>query len=428
MVDSRSMAELLRRAGYVEVFTPQNAKTIIVNTCGFILPAKQESLKVLSELAEKKQNCQYLIAAGCLTEREGQQVIKAVPGVDALLGTRRWMDILKVIKELETHPNRRVYHLPAVPTVGRDEGGVLCAAVQGASAYLKIADGCRRQCAFCAIPLIKGPMISRPMERIFQEVQQLQQAGIKELILIAQDTTAYGIDLGIQNGLSVLLKGIVKIAPHIPWIRLLYTFPGEVSDVLIETMAVQKQLLPYLDIPLQHAHPDVLQRMHRPTNMAWVRHTLAKMRAAMPELALRTTFIVGFPGETEDEFQTLLDFVQEVKFDRLGIFQYFHEKGTLAYSLKDNVPSQVKKERALRLAQLQEDISLQCNRQFVGKKLEVLIEGSHAGVSIGRSYRDAPEIDGLVILQEKLGVGEIVNATITGAMVHDLLGKKALLA
>ncbi|HEY60604.1 MAG TPA: 30S ribosomal protein S12 methylthiotransferase RimO [Anaerolineae bacterium] len=423
-VDSRSMAELLQRDGYSEVQSPVAADTIIVNTCGFILPAKQESLQVLKKLAGQKRKSQRLVAAGCLTEREKEQVAKAVPGVDALIGTRRWMDIPQVIKKLETQPNKFVCHLPAVPTVGQDDNGVLRAAVQGASAYLEIADGCNRKCAYCAIPLIKGPMVSRPMDRILQEVRQLEQMGIKELVLIAQDTTAYGRDLGMRDGLAVLLEEIVQAAPLIPWIRILYTFPGEVSDALIKSMAAHRQILPYLDMPLQHAHPDVLRRMRRPADMQWVRGTIAKMRTAMPELVLRTTFIVGFPGETEDEFKTLLDFVQEMQFDRLGIFQYFHEEGTCAYALADDVAQALKEERLARLAQLQAGISLQRNQQFIGQDLEVLIEGVNQGVSMGRSYRDAPEIDGLVILEEELEVGELIKVRITDALVHDLFGER----
>lgn len=423
-VDSRSMAELLVQAGYSELEEPDKADFVIVNTCGFIQPASQESLQTLQELAQNKPQNQHLIAAGCLSEREKRALSKQVSGVDAFLGTRRWMDILQVFCKLEEKPLSPYYHFPNSAAVGRDPQGVPRSAVQGASAYLKIADGCDHPCAFCAIPLIKGPMRSRKLNEILMEVRTLQNLHVKELNLIAQDTSAYGRDLGLQDGLVQLLEAIVQSAPEIPWLRILYTFPGEINQRLLDCMANHAQILPYLDMPLQHAHPQVLQRMRRPADMAWVKHTISDLRQAMPGIALRTTFIVGFPGESEHEFQALLDFTREMQFDRLGIFPYYHEKGTGAFALKDDVPERVKEERAQRLAGLQEEISLAKNRQWLGKQLQVLVEGSNEGVSVGRSYRDAPEIDGLVIIRQELPIGEMVQVTITEALVHDLVGKK----
>jgi len=242
------------------------------------------------------------------------------------------------------------------------------------------------------------------------------------LILIAQDTSSYGRDLGMKDGLPVLLKEISMYASKIPWIRCLYTFPGAISDDLIKTMAHHKQFVHYLDLPLQHAHLDVLRRMQRPAKVDWVRRMLEKMRTAMPDLALRTTFIVGFPGETDVEFQTLLDFVEEIQFDHVGIFPYYHEADTPAQRLGDSVPSKVKKERTQSLAALQERISLEKNQSMVGTILDVLIEGVDQNISVGRSYRDAPEIDGLVIVEGRAEVGKMVKVQITGAMVHDLTG------
>jgi ribosomal protein S12 methylthiotransferase len=263
------------------------------------------------------------------------------------------------------------------------------------------------------------------MDTILTEARQLQDMGIRELILIAQDTTDYGHDLGIKDGLARLLEQLVKIAPEIPWIRILYAYPGYVTDSLIEVMANNRQVLPYLDIPLQHAHPDVLRRMKRPADIDWVYNTLAKMRQAIPNLALRTTFIVGYPGETEAEFQTLLDFIAEIKFDHVGVFPFSFEKGTASEPLGDPVPEEVKNERMARLMELQETISLTKNQAWVGKTLDVLIEGYDQGISVGRSYRDAPEIDGLTIIEGQAPVGEITKAHITGAMVHDLSGQLA---
>ena len=425
-VDSEGMASLLLEEGFTPVEKPGQAGVLIVNTCGFIGPARQESFDVLNELARKKRKGQMLIAAGCLTERYRQQVAEQVSGIDGIIGTRRWMDILDVVSELRSdkpHPST-LYHLPDVATVGRDEHGVLRAAIQGSSAYLKIADGCRRPCAFCAIPLIKGTAVSRPMDVILLEAEALQELGVKEINLIAQDTTDYGHDLGMKDGLSQLLEALSQAAPRVPWFRILYAYPGYVTDRLIDVMASNPKVLPYLDMPLQHAHPDTLQRMRRPANMDWVYRTLEKMRTAIPQLALRTTFIVGYPGETEAEFQVLLDFIKEIRFDRAGAFTFSFEPGTASEPLGDPVPPEVKEERLERLMLLQQDISLARNQSFVGKQLDVLVEGYDNRVAVGRSYRDAPEIDGMVLIEGPAPVGEIVKVQITGAMAHDLVGKR----
>jgi ribosomal protein S12 methylthiotransferase len=422
-VDSESMAQLLERSGYWPVDNPADAQVLIVNTCGFIGPAKEESLKVLAEMADQKQDGQVLVAAGCLTQRYGKQILRQVPGIDGILGTRRWMDIVQVVQKLRSgkHP-KTLYHLPKVSTVGKDEAGVRRVAVQGGSAYIKIADGCRRPCAFCAIPLIKGKAISRPMEAILEEARVLQDMGVQELILIAQDTTDYGHDLGLKNGLARLLGKLVLAAPRIKWIRLMYAYPGYVTDQLIETMARYSQILAYLDMPLQHAHPAVLRRMSRPSNMTWVYHTLEKMRMAMPELSLRSTFIVGYPGETDEEFQRLLDFIEEIRFDRVGAFKFSYEPGTSSESLGDPVPSEVKEERWEELMKLQQGISLKKNQGFIGKTMDVLIEGQGDGLSVGRTYRDAPEIDGLVVVEGNIPTGQMVSVRINGAMAYDLSG------
>jgi ribosomal protein S12 methylthiotransferase len=422
-VDSESMAALLRQAGYTMSRTADEADVLIVNTCGFIAPAREESLGVLRQLAAAKHSGQLLIAAGCLTQRYGAGVIEQVPGIDGLLGTRRWMDIVHVVRGLRQgmHP-RPMYHLPQVPTVGADETGLPRVAVQGPSAYIKIADGCRRPCAFCAIPLIKGTAVSRPPDAILGEARMLERAGVREVILIAQDTTDYGHDLGLRDGLATLLERIAIEAPGLDWIRILYAYPGFVTDRLIEVMATQPAVLPYLDMPLQHGHPQVLRRMRRPANMEWVRKTIAKMRRAMPNLSLRTTFIVGYPGETEDEFQSLLDFVQETRFDRVGCFTFSFERGTTSEALGDPIAQEVKEERRSRLMELQQSISLERNQSFVGKTLPVMVEGFNDNLTIGRSYRDAPEIDGLVLIEGEVPVGEMVPVCITGALAYDLTG------
>jgi len=439
------MAQLLMDDGYELVENPKKAGVLIVNTCGFIGPAKEESVKVLKELAKQKRNNQLLIAAGCLTQRYGVEVARQVPGIDGILGTRRWMDILQVVNKLRATPHPEpFYHLPDAATVGADERRIIRASVAGASAYLKIADGCRRPCAFCAIPLIKGTAVSRQMDTIVAEARELREMGIRELILIAQDTTDYGHDLGMKDGLAVLLEKLTDEVPEMDWIRVMYSFPGYVTDRLVDVMASRKQILPYLDIPLQHAHPNTLARMKRPANMEWVHTTLAKMRAAMPDpstlpmvagqrlstlplvtgqrLVIRTTFIVGYPGETEEEFQALMDFVQEIRFDRVGAFKFSFEPGTTSEALGDPVPAAVKDERWERLMSVQQNISLQINQSYVGKTLDVLVEGYDNGLTIGRSYRDAPEIDGLVFAEGKAEIGEMVKVKISGAMAYDLTG------
>jgi ribosomal protein S12 methylthiotransferase len=422
-VDSESMAVLLGDAGYSASVSVEEADVLIVNTCGFIGPARQESIDELRSLADQKRSDQLLIAAGCLTQRYGEEIAKEVPGLDGILGTRRWMDIVKVSESLrEGEFPEPLYHLPQTDTVALEGEGVPRVAVQGGSAYIKIADGCRRPCAFCAIPLIKGTAVSRPPERIMEEARLLQSLGVREINLIAQDSTDYGHDLGIKDGLAYLLDDIVQAAPDIDWLRILYAYPGYVTERMIEVMAAQPQIVPYLDMPLQHAHPSVLRRMRRPANVEWVYKTIEKLRQAMPDIALRTTFIVGYPGETEEEFQSLLDFVEEVRFDRVGVFTFSFEAGTASEPLGDPIPPELKEERRDKLMTLQQGISLEKNQAFIGENLQVLIEGYNDGISIGRSYRDAPEIDGVVIVEGEAAPGDMIPIRITGALPYDLSG------
>ena len=424
-VDSESIATLLNRDGYLAVDKPSRAGVLIVNTCGFIQQARHESVEVLNELAKGKKPGQLLVAAGCFSQLYREKLVELVPGIDGLIGTRRWMDVAELVRELRANPGVPRYHLPDTPTIGRDEKGVARVSLQGASAYLKIADGCRRPCAFCSIPLIKGTQVSRPMEVILDEAALLQDHGIKELILIAQDTTDYGSDLGVKDGLVRLLEKLLPRVPAIPWVRILYAYPGYVTNGLIDLMSSSPQLLPYLDVPLQHASVKVLKAMKRPANMDWVRGTIEKMRARIPGLALRTTFISGYPGESDADHQELLDFIRQTAFDHLGVFPFSFESGTASAPLGDTIPEEVKLQRVEEIMRLQEGISLQKNQRFVGRTLDVLVEGRGDGITVGRSYRDAPEIDGLVIVEGEKTVGEIVPVTITGALTHDLTGHAA---
>lgn len=423
-VDSHSMADLLQRAGYTSAITQEEAEVIIVNTCGFIEQARQESMETIAEILRTKKKNQILITGGCLTQLYPKMVGESGKGINAVFGTRRWMDIVEVLNSIKDNSTPQpYYYFPSSDHVGTDEKGILRAAVQGGSAYLKIADGCRHSCAYCSIPLIKGQLTSRPIARIIEDAKKLEQSGIQEVILIAQDTTDFGHDLGISDGLATLLSNLCQEVPSIPWLRILYNYPGLVSDKLIDVMASSPQILPYFDIPLQHAHPEVLKKMHRPSNLDWVHQTIEKMRKAMPDLTLRTTFIVGYPGETESEFQYLVDFIKEIQFDHIGVFPFSFEAGTPSEPYGDPISSEVKLERTNRIMEVQEKISLKKNRSFIGKKLDVLIEGVGDGLSVGRSYRDAPEIDGLMIINNEAPIGKIIKVKVTDAMAHDLVGK-----
>jgi ribosomal protein S12 methylthiotransferase len=433
LVDSYGMARQLKRLGHTAVDDPQQAQVLIVNTCGFIEDARDESLDELQQLARQKRGGQVLIAAGCLSQLWGEALRDAVPGVDALLGTRRWSEIDALVTDLRAAQDRqRSGPLAWLGEPIPDAADGPRVARQGASAYLKIADGCSAPCAFCAIPLIKGPAASRTPEAIIEDAVELVEQGVKEITLIAQDTTAYGRDRGDRDALPGLMEAILRATPArstdgskqgLHWLRLMYAYPGHISPRLIEVMAGDPRVCHYLDLPLQHAHPDVLRRMKRPAGVDRTLQLVADLRAAMPNVALRTTFIVGYPGETESEFEALLDFVTENRFDRVGGFLFSPEEGTAAAALPQPVPEEVKEERLARLMERQQRISLEINQALVGRTLDVLIEGQGDGLSVGRSYRDAPEIDGLVIIPDLVPVDEIVPVHITGAMEYDLMGE-----
>ena len=447
-VDSEDMAWLLNAAGHRPVADPGQADVLLVNTCGFIDSARAESLRALNELAAHKRSDQWLIATGCLSQRAGDTLARQVKGLDGILGTRRWADVLSLLKRIRRRGRKResitlVGDPPASSPQTRDETTTPRVAIQGRSAYLKIADGCSAPCAFCAIPLIKGPLRSRSVQDILVDARYLAEKGVREIILIAQDTTAYGRDRGDKDALPDLLEAMVATVPEVSWIRLMYTYPQHISQRLIKTMAGHRQICHYLDLPLQHAHPDTLRRMGRPANVGRVHHLLADLRSAMPDIALRTAFIVGYPGETETEFQALESFVDEIQFDKVGVFTYSPEEGTAAFDLPDPVPQEIKEERYDRLMGRQQAISLARNQAQVGRTLDVLMEGQGEvefeetdpassspkggeqpapSISIGRSYRDAPEIDGLVLIEGGIEPGQMVRTRITGAMEYDLIG------
>ena len=419
-VDSSSMAILLDQQGFQQVQKPSQAQYLIVNTCGFILSAREESIETLQKLGKNKNRNQKLIATGCMTELHREELQRRVPQIDGFLSTQNWMQILRAIQEMDSSIQPVQNSFESTQKETHPEKELPRVAIQGGSAYIKIADGCRRGCAFCSIPLIKGPNKSRTPDQIVKDAQYLSAKGVKEIILIAQDTTDYGSDLGIKNGLANLLLQLTRTTPKIPWIRIMYAFPGAVSDKLIEIMASQPQVLHYFDIPLQHANMGILKDMKRPFDLGWIRKTIGKMRAAMPDLAVRSTFIVGYPGETDETFDELLQFMEVMQFDHVGAFAYSRETGTPAYSLGDPIPEKVKENRLQRLMEKQAGISLAKNQGWIGKKMEILIEGYASEISVGRSYRDAPEIDGLVISEGMAKIGEMALVRITGAMTHDL--------
>jgi ribosomal protein S12 methylthiotransferase len=450
-VDSDGIEMLLRNAAYRPTERAQDADVLIVNTCGFLEAAKEESIGVLQELGRRKRKHQILVAAGCLVQRNGAEVVERAPKVDGLLGTRRWMEVLELIGQIRTGKQRRRlerytvlgdadHGLPGestIPALLGDPASAFASAtprppVATGSAYLKISDGCNAPCAFCTIPSFKGKLRSRPLEAIVAEASALVDAGARELVIVAQDTTDYGRDRGEPNSLPRLLSAICNHTDdQLRWVRLMYAYPGHVSDELIEVMATQAKIVPYLDMPLQHGDPRTLRRMRRPSRLEMVYDHVEKLRSAMPEIALRTTFIVGYPGETEEEFQGLLDFARAIEFDKVGAFTFSPEPGTPSAELPDQVDDEVKQERYGRLMELQQPISLRKNQAQVGRLLEVLvegegeIEGSGEPLLLARSYRDAPEIDGLVLVPGVRGVaaGEMIEVHINGAMEYDLVGE-----
>ncbi len=424
--DSEGISELLLQANYRSATDPRRADVLIVNTCGFLQAAKEESIEALQELAASKRKGQLLIAAGCMAQRFGRDVTQQVRGLDGLIGTRAWADIVPFIQKLRAKKKPApLYHLPetgdvALETVALNRQQV---DVGRASAYLKISDGCSAPCAFCTIPSFKGLNRSRPREHILAETRRLAEAGTREIIIIAQDTTAYGRDWGEQDGLPTLLADITAAAPGIDWIRLMYAYPGHASEKLIEVMAAHPQIIPYIDMPLQHGHPETLKRMRRPHNVDKLLRWIELYRQTLPQAVLRTTFIVGYPGETETEFQGLLDFMAAVQFDRVGAFTFSPEPDTPAFDLPDQIDPDLQQERWERLMAFQQPISLERNQQMVGQTLEVLVEGvdPEQGISLARSYRDAPEIDGYVIIEKELPVGQMAPVLVTGAMEYDLV-------
>lgn len=429
VADSDGIGALLDQSGYSSSAQAEEADVLIVNTCGFLQASRDESLTALRELGQRKREGQVLVAAGCLISRYGQIVQREVPQVDGVIDAGRWLAMPRFIDYLKSHQTpgpdwlaEAYAGLPADQISARSVVERLPRVARGPSAFLKIADGCDRPCTFCIIPAIKGAHRSKPMEDVIAEARDLTAQGVKEIVLVAQDTTAYGWDWGQRDALATLVERLGTEVDDLDWLRLMYAYPGHVTPRLIQAMARSPKFVHYIDVPLQHAHPETLKRMKRP-NIVVTRQMLDALRAAMPDLAIRTTFIVGFPGETETEFEALLGFLEEQQFDRVGIFEYSKEEGTPAALLEHQVKPKVQARRRKRALELQQRISLARNQQFIGRELDVLIEGAGDGVSIGRSYRDAPEVDGVVIVQKELPVGAFMRVRTTGAMEYDLMAE-----
>jgi ribosomal protein S12 methylthiotransferase len=395
---------------------------VIVNTCGFLGAARAESIGAIEELLRERNGDQIVIAAGCLPAL-GDYKNDLPAGVDRVLSTREWYKIGDVVGELLGEPD--------LPEVAGCEGMLTTFRRRdaGPSAYVKVADGCDHNCAFCTIPSIKGRQVSKRPLHVLQEIVDLVNGGTKEVVLVAQDTIRYGADLGIKHGLPLLLESIAEQVPTLPWLRMLYIYPSPLTLRMVDVMAEHDVLLPYLDMPIQHADKSVLRAMNRPSDVDMTRRLVDHARTKLPDLAMRTTFIVGYPGETDAQFRTLLEFVREMEFDHVGVFTYSPEGGTPAAALADPVPPEVAVERRNALMEAQQAISYSKNRQLVGRRLDVLIEaigeaedetGATEPISVGRARRHAPEVDGLVFVPGRLPIGELTELEVAEASPYDL--------
>lgn len=423
LVDSEIILGLLAKAGYQITKSPDEADILIVNTCGFIEAARKESIQAILEAGSYKKGgaCRLLIVAGCLAQRYPQELLDEMPEIDGLTGTGAVPEIVQLVSRAL---NGERVSAVTVPGYTHNKDLPRLQATLTHTAYLKIAEGCSNSCSFCVIPALRGPSRSRPLDDLVREAVQLQTRGVKELILVAQDTTLYGQDLYGRPSLPELLQALDALA--IPWIRLLYTHPARVTSALIETMVGAKHVLRYLDMPVQHADTEVLKRMRRGITGDKQRVLVETLRKSVPGIVLRTTFLVGFPGESESAFQTLLDFMAEAAFERAGVFAYSREDGTAASAMLPQLPNQVKKDRLDQAMRLQKGISHKFNETKVGNKIKVLVEEQdRLGRWMGRSEADAPEVDGRVFLKRglPLSAGDFVDVVVQRAGDYDLWGE-----
>ena len=428
LVDTEVMLGILRDNGIELTADPAQADILIVNTCSFIKSAKEESITTVLNMAEYKEKgkCRSLIIAGCLGQRYKKELLDEIPEADAIIGTGAWHRIMEAVRE--TLSGKRLV-LTGESSSIYDEKTPRILTTPAYSAYLKIAEGCDNQCAFCAIPMVRGHYRSRSIEDICCEAKRLAVSGVKEINLIAQDTTNYGHDLYGKPALSKLLKELCRI-PEVQWLRVLYCYPRYFTDELIEVMATESKICKYVDLPLQHAHDSILRSMNRPDTQAGIRELLHKIRERIPEAAIRSTFIVGFPGETDAQYQTLRRFIEEQRFDKVGVFTYSREEDTPAYNMSNQVSEDIMQERYHDLMSLQCKISEEMNQALEGRVFDVLVEGHDAeqpDIAYGRSYRAAPEVDGQIYIEgDRESVpGEIVPVRIVQGFTYDLVGQRA---
>ena len=425
LVDSEVMLGLLDKKGYQIVDSEEDADIIVVNTCCFIHDAKEESIQTILEMAEYKKEgkLKALIVTGCLAQRYQQEIIDEIPEVDAVLGTTSYDHIVEAVEEaLAGNGHVVLEDVDALPDVKEKR----LVTTGGHYAYMKIAEGCDKHCTYCIIPKLRGNYRSVPMEKLLAEAKDLADQGVKELILVAQETTVYGKDLYGEKSLHKLLRELCKIS-GIQWIRILYCYPEEIYDELIQTIKEENKVCHYLDLPIQHASDAVLKRMGRRTSKAQLVEIIEKLRKEIPDISLRTTLITGFPGETQEQHEELKDFVDEMEFDRLGVFTYSPEEDTPAATMTEQIPEEVKEDRQAELMELQQEIAFDLAEDMVGREVLVMIEGKVADENayVGRTYKDAPNVDGLIFINtdEELMSGDLARVRVTGALEYDLIGE-----
>lgn len=425
LVDSEMMLGMLAQNGYEFTDDEQKADIVVVNTCCFIGDAKEESINTILEMAELKRsgNIETLIVAGCLAQRYREEIQAEIPEVDAILGTMAIDEVVGTLDEVSRGTHRNHYKsLDESPLTGVER----VVTTGGHYAYLKIAEGCDKHCTYCIIPKVRGNYRSVPMESLVQEAQELADKGVKELILVAQETTVYGKDLYGHKALPKLLRELCKIS-GIYWIRILYCYPEEIDDELIQTIREEKKICDYLDLPIQHASDRILQRMGRKTDRQHLQDIIEKLRREIPDICLRTTLITGFPGETEDDHKELLEFVDRMEFDRLGVFTYSQEEDTPAALMPDQIPETVKKDRQAQLMELQQEIAFEAAENMVGRTVTALIEGKVADEDayVARTYKDAPNVDGFLFVNtdRELLTGDFVRVKVTASYEYDLIGE-----
>lgn len=425
LVDSEVMLGLLDAKGYQIVDDETQADIIVINTCCFVHDAKEESIQTILEMAEYKTEgrLKALIVTGCLAQRYRQEIIDEIPEVDAVLGTTAYDKIVETVEEaLEGAGHVELENVNALSLVDTKR----LVTTGGHYAYMKIAEGCDKHCTYCIIPKLRGNYRSVPMERLIQEAKDLAEQGVKELILVAQETTLYGKDIYGEKSLHKLLRELCKV-DGIRWIRILYCYPEEIDDNLIQVMKEEKKLCHYLDLPIQHANDEILKRMGRRTSKAQLEEIIGKLKREIPDITLRTTLITGFPGETEEQHEELKAFVDEMEFDRLGVFTYSPEEDTPAAEMPDQIPEEVKEDRQAEIMELQQEIAFAQAEDMIGEEVLVMIEGKVADENayVGRTYKDAPGVDGLIFINtdEELMSGDFARVKVTGAVEYDLIGE-----